>query len=212
MSGEVTVAGVTISKPDKELFPAVEGAAPVTKSDLARYYDWAAELMLPHLKDRPVNMQRFPDGIDGPSFYEKKVPGHFPGFVRTVEVGTSDGPQRQVVVSDARSLAYLAQQACITPHTWLSTIAHLDQPISRIPHVGLRSPRACLGDQVPVVVIAVAGRASACPRDRNLAHTIPLIDRQDLGVRLRRRIRTRGGGVLALAVPHGIQRVDDALA
>jgi bifunctional non-homologous end joining protein LigD len=118
------VAGVEISKPDKVLFPD-DG---VTKLDLARYYADVADLMLPHLKGRPINMQRFPDGIDGPSFYEKKVPSHFPDWVHTVEVQTSDGPQRQVVVDDARTLVYLAQQACLTPHTWLSTRDDLDHP------------------------------------------------------------------------------------
>jgi bifunctional non-homologous end joining protein LigD len=122
------VAGVEISRADKELFTASDQGLAVTKLDLARYYESVAEVMLPHLKDRPVNMQRFPDGIDGPSFYEKKVPSHFPDFVRTVEVSTADGPQRQVVVNDVRSLVYLAQQACITPHTWLSRADNLDHP------------------------------------------------------------------------------------
>jgi bifunctional non-homologous end joining protein LigD len=128
MSSPRSVAGVEISKPDKALFPASDAGAAVTKLDLARYYESVAEVMLPYLKDRPVNMQRFPDGIDGPSFYEKKVPGHFPDFVRTVEVTTSDGRQRQVVVNDAPSLVYLAQQACVTPHTWLSRAGDLDRP------------------------------------------------------------------------------------
>jgi bifunctional non-homologous end joining protein LigD len=128
MSSPGSVAGVAISKPDKALFPASDAGAAVTKLDLARYYESVAEVMLRYLKDRPVNMQRFPDGIDGPSFYEKKVPGHFPDFVRTVEVTTSDGRQRQVVVNDARSLVYLAQQACVTPHTWLSRAGDLDRP------------------------------------------------------------------------------------
>jgi bifunctional non-homologous end joining protein LigD len=119
-----TVAGVEISKPDKELFPD-DG---LTKLDLATYYADIAEQMLPHVEGRPINMQRFPDGIGGSSFYEKKVPSHFPDWVRTVEVATADGPQRQVVVDDARSLVYLAQQACITPHTWLSTSDDLDHP------------------------------------------------------------------------------------
>jgi bifunctional non-homologous end joining protein LigD len=118
------VAGVAISKPDKVLFPA-DG---VTKLDLARYYDEVADVMLPHLRRRPVNMQRFPDGIDGLSFYEKKVPSHFPDWVHTVEVHTEDGTQRQVVVDDRRSLVYLAQQACITPHTWLCTTSSLEKP------------------------------------------------------------------------------------
>ncbi|MFC7493037.1 MULTISPECIES: non-homologous end-joining DNA ligase [unclassified Nocardioides] len=118
-----TVAGVEISKPDKELFP--DG---LTKLDLANYYAGVAERMLPHLQGRPINMQRFPDGIDGSSFYEKKVPSHFPDWVHTVEVDTADGPQQQVVVDDRRSLVYLAQQACITPHTWLSTGDDLGHP------------------------------------------------------------------------------------
>ncbi len=56
------------------------------------------------------------------------MPSHFPDWVRTVQVDTADGPQRQVVVADRRSLVYLAQQACITPHTWLSTERDLDHP------------------------------------------------------------------------------------
>ncbi|HEU5038673.1 MAG TPA: non-homologous end-joining DNA ligase [Nocardioides sp.] len=118
------IAGVEISKPDKVLFPD-DG---ITKADLAEYYAAVADRMLPYLDDRPVNMQRFPDGIGKSSFYEKKVPSHFPDWVRTVEVGTADGAQHQVVVDDARSLVYLAQQACITPHTWLSRAEHLDRP------------------------------------------------------------------------------------
>jgi bifunctional non-homologous end joining protein LigD len=120
----VEVAGVPISKPDKVLFPD-DG---VTKLDLATYYDAVADVMLPHLRGRPVNMQRFPDGIDGMAFYEKKVPSHFPAWVDTVEVHTEDGTQRQVVVDDRRSLVYLAQQACLTPHTWLCTRKNLEKP------------------------------------------------------------------------------------
>jgi bifunctional non-homologous end joining protein LigD len=118
------ILGVEITKPDKVLFPD-DG---ITKADLAAYYAEAADRMLPFLRDRPVNMQRFPDGIGRFSFYEKKVPAHFPDWVRTVEVHTADGTQRQVVVDDPRSLVYLAQQACITPHTWLSRATDLDRP------------------------------------------------------------------------------------
>jgi bifunctional non-homologous end joining protein LigD len=118
------VAGVEISKPDKLLFPD-DG---ITKLDLATYYDAIAAVMLPHLRGRPVNMQRFPDGIGGMAFYEKKVPSHFPDWFATVEVHTEDGDQRQVVVDDRRSLVYLAQQACLTPHTWLCTTKSLEEP------------------------------------------------------------------------------------
>ena len=120
----VDVAGVEISKPDKVLFPE-DG---ISKRDLAEYYAAVAEVMVPHLRDRPVNMQRFPDGIDGQGFYEKKTPRHFPEWIRSVTVQTSDGSQQQVVVDDARSLVYLADQACVTPHVWLSRSDRLDHP------------------------------------------------------------------------------------
>jgi bifunctional non-homologous end joining protein LigD len=122
------VAGVKISHPEKVLIPAGERGEQVTKADLAAYHAAMADVMLPHLRDRPINMQRFPDGIDGPSFFEKKVPSHFPDWVATVEVDTADGPQRQVMANDQRTLVHLAQQACITPHTWLSRAGALDAP------------------------------------------------------------------------------------
>ena len=124
----VEVEGVEISHPDKVLIPESDRGGAVTKRDLARYYADIAPVMLPHLEGRPVNMQRFPDGIEESAFYEKKVPNHFPDWVATVEVDTAGGPQRQVMVNDARSLVYLAQQACLTPHTWLSRAAALDRP------------------------------------------------------------------------------------
>lgn len=128
MTKQTTVAGVPVSRPDKELFPATADAPAITKADLADYYADVAEVMVPHLRGRPISMQRFPDGIDGMSFYEKRVPSHFPDFVSTVEVDTADGPQRQVTIEDQRTLVYLADQACITPHTWLSTAADLVSP------------------------------------------------------------------------------------
>jgi bifunctional non-homologous end joining protein LigD len=124
VTGVATVSGVEISHPEKVLFPD-DG---ITKLDLARYHDAVADVMLPHLRGRPVNMQRFPDGIGAQAFYEKKVPSHFPGWVQTVEVHTADGSQRQIVVDDRRSLVYLAQQACLTPHTWLCTTRNLEEP------------------------------------------------------------------------------------
>jgi bifunctional non-homologous end joining protein LigD len=128
MTDEPKVAGIQISRPDKELIPASGAAGPVTKFDLASYYADIAPAMVPFLRGRPVNMQRFPDGIDGQSFFEKKVPGHFPDFVDTVEVRTAKGDQHQVVAGDGRSLVYLADQACITPHSWLSTTEDLERP------------------------------------------------------------------------------------
>jgi len=122
MTSTAELAGVEIPRPDKEMFPGV------SKEDVARYYADIAETMLPHLSDRPVNMQRFPDGFTGQSFYEKRVPDHFPAWVHRVRVQTRDGSQEQVVVNDARTLVYLAAQACLTPHAWLSRTENLDSP------------------------------------------------------------------------------------
>jgi bifunctional non-homologous end joining protein LigD len=118
------VAGAEVSRPEKVLFPD-DG---LTKQDLADYYADVAAVMVPHLSGRPVSMQRFPDGIDGEGFYEKKTPEHFPDWFRRVTVSTSDGEQEQVVVDDRRSLVYIADQACITPHVWLSRADRLDHP------------------------------------------------------------------------------------
>ena len=115
--------GIEIPRPEKELF-----ADGTTKGDLATYYADVARRMLPHLRDRVVSMQRFPDGVEAGGFYEKRVPGHFPDWVRRARVDTDDGSQEQVVVQDARTLAYLAGQACITPHTWLSRVERPTRP------------------------------------------------------------------------------------
>jgi len=122
MPSTAELAGVEIPRPDKEMFPGV------SKEDVARYYADVADAMLPHLSDRPVNMQRFPDGVKGQSFYEKRVPDHFPDWVDRVRVHTRDGDQEQVVVNDPRTLVYLAAQACLTPHTWLSRTQQLNKP------------------------------------------------------------------------------------
>jgi bifunctional non-homologous end joining protein LigD len=128
----VIVAQIDISNPDKVLFPDSESpedaGAGLTKRDLAEYYAAVANVMLPHLTDRPISMQRFPDGIYRGGFYEKKAPSHFPDWLDTAEVDTADGPQAQVTVNSARALVYLANQGCITPHTWLSRARALDRP------------------------------------------------------------------------------------
>ncbi|HEY3189577.1 MAG TPA: hypothetical protein VGJ70_18965, partial [Solirubrobacteraceae bacterium] len=77
---------VEISKPDKALFPTGE-----TKADLARYYEAVADVMLPHVAGRPLNLQRFPDGIDGHEIFQQRISGHFPSWVGRVDVETQDG-------------------------------------------------------------------------------------------------------------------------
>lgn len=126
MSETITVDEHTIEvgNPDKVLFPK----AGITKRDLVEYYQRIGEEMLPHVRGRPVTMHRFPDGIDGSGFYQKNTPDYFPDWIRTVEVTKEGGTVTHVIVDDTATLVYLADQACITPHVWLSTVDHLDRP------------------------------------------------------------------------------------
>jgi bifunctional non-homologous end joining protein LigD len=113
-----------ISHPDKVLFPD-DG---VTKGDLAAHYERVAPYMLPHVKNRPVSMQRFPDGIDKQGFFQKEVPDYFPDWIERVKVPKRGGTNTQVVANDADTLVYLVNQGCITPHVWLSRVGKLDSP------------------------------------------------------------------------------------
>jgi bifunctional non-homologous end joining protein LigD len=101
----------------------------ITKADLAGYYEQVAETMLPYVRGRPVHMQRFPDGIGGPEIQQKQVPDYFPDFVRRVEVGRKGGGSvTHLVMDNVETIVYLADQACITPHTWLARDDRLDNP------------------------------------------------------------------------------------
>ena len=115
---------VEVSHPEKVLFPAGE----VTKGDLAAYYERVAEHMLPHVRGRPVSMQRFPDGIDRKGFFHKDVPDYFPGWIARVEAPKHGGTVTHAVIEDADTLIYLANQNTITPHVWLSRMDRLDRP------------------------------------------------------------------------------------
>lgn len=117
---------ITISNWDKVFFPE----AGLTKGDLVRYYQRIAGAMLPHLRDRPLTMQRFPDGIDEGGFYQKEVPDHFPEWIRRVPIMVEEEGQEQpqLVCDDAATLLYLADQGCVTPHVWLSRADQLHHP------------------------------------------------------------------------------------
>ncbi|HEX3278937.1 MAG TPA: non-homologous end-joining DNA ligase [Thermoleophilaceae bacterium] len=115
---------VEISHPDKLLFPD-DG---VTKADVASYYESVSEWMLPHIRNRPISMMRFPDGIAGHGFFHKNVPDYFPDWVRRVEVEKRGGKLVHAVVCDTDTLVYLVNQNTITPHVWLSRADRLRQP------------------------------------------------------------------------------------
>lgn len=73
-------------------------------------------------------MQRFPDGIDGETFFQKDVPDYFPDWIRTAKVKKEDGSLHMVIAEEAATLVYLANQASITPHVWLSRIDRPHRP------------------------------------------------------------------------------------
>jgi bifunctional non-homologous end joining protein LigD len=114
---------VEVSRPDKPLFP--DG---ITKADLARYYEAVAGFMLPHLAGRPLNLERFPDGIEGNRIIQQRASDHFPDWIRRVKVAKEGGTVEHVVAGDAATLVYLANQACITLHAWPSRADRLDRP------------------------------------------------------------------------------------
>jgi bifunctional non-homologous end joining protein LigD len=107
---------VEVSNPGKVLFPD-DG---ITKGDLVDYYLQVARSMLPHLRGRPAAMERYPDGLHGQRIFQKDVPDYFPDWIDRVKVHKEGGTLQQVVCGEAATLVYLANQACITPHVFLS--------------------------------------------------------------------------------------------
>jgi bifunctional non-homologous end joining protein LigD len=113
-----------LSRPTKVLFPD-DG---ITKADVVTYYRDVAPVMLPHLRGRPLMLQRCPDGVAGGCFYQKKASGHFPDWVPTVDAPKAGGVVRHAVCNDEATLAYLAGQATLSFHVWLSRADRLERP------------------------------------------------------------------------------------
>jgi bifunctional non-homologous end joining protein LigD len=113
-----------ITHPEKILFPA-DG---ITKGELASYYEMIAPLMLPHLRRRPVTMERYHRGIAAPGFFQKDVSKGFPEWLKRVEVPKKDGTVHHPLANDTRSLLWLANQNSITIHVWPSRTPNLYNP------------------------------------------------------------------------------------
>lgn len=176
---------VEISRPRKALFPSG-----ITKEDLARYYERIAATMLPHMKGRPVSMERFPDGIEGQRLVHKNVPRHFPDWIARATVAKRGGRVTHVVCSEPATLVYLANQACITPHVWLSRTDRIDRPDRLIfdldPPPGgafddVRAAARALGDLLRDLELAPFAMTTG---SRGVHVTVPLQRRKDFdGVR-----------------------------
>ena len=111
---------------DKVFYPA-EG---YTKRDVINYYDAVAGLILPHLRDRPLSLKRYPDGIEKEFFFQKNVRAAFPPWLRTEKIESEHAgrPINYAFAQDRASLLYLANLGCIDQNPWMSRTPHLDNP------------------------------------------------------------------------------------
>ena len=115
---------IDISNRDKVLFPD----AGITKGDVIDYYTRIAPHALPHYRGRALTMQRFPDGITEDGFFQKNIPDYFPDWIDRVTLSKEDGKITHVIANTAATLAYIANQGCITPHLALARCDTPDRP------------------------------------------------------------------------------------
>ena len=113
-----------ITHPEKIMFPE-DG---ITKGELASYYEAIAPVMLPHIRRRPITMERFHRGIGAPGFFQKDVSKGFPDWLKRVEVPKHGGTVHHPLANDTRSLLWLANQNSITIHVWPSRTPNLYHP------------------------------------------------------------------------------------
>jgi bifunctional non-homologous end joining protein LigD len=114
---------VEITNRDKVIYPR-DG---LTKGDVVDYYSKISGSILPHVRDRPISMLRYPNGIDADSFFQKQASG-FPPWFRTAKVRKKGGQVVHAICEKEADLAYLANLACLTPHVWLSRVGSLERP------------------------------------------------------------------------------------
>ena len=112
---------IEVTHSDKVFYPD-DG---ITKGDIIDYYLHIADTMLPYMKDRPVIMHRFINGIKGEAFYQREAGKYFPEWITRAPMEKEGGVTNYVVCNNAASLVYIAEQDCITPHLWLS---RMDKP------------------------------------------------------------------------------------
>ena len=116
---------IKVGKPGKLLFPD-DG---ITKADLAGYYSAVAKAMLPHVRDRPIMMQRYPDGIGGEPIVQQRAPDYFPPWIKRAKVKRqAGGTVTHALINNEDTLVFLVDQACITPHVWLSRADKPERP------------------------------------------------------------------------------------
>ena len=116
---------IKLSNIDKLFFPD-DG---ITKGDVIEYYQKIAEVMLPHIIERPIMVQCFPDGINGRNYYQQNALDYFPAWIKRIKVNKKHGGFVEHVICDsAAALVFLTDQGCFTFHVWLSRATSLNNP------------------------------------------------------------------------------------
>ncbi len=117
---------IAVSNPQKILYRAGK----FTKADVVDYYLGVARFLLPHFKDRPVTLKRYPDGVHGDAFYEKDAPGFTPEWVRTFPVPRREGGQdiNYILINDVPTLTWAANMAALELHPFLHRVPKIDTP------------------------------------------------------------------------------------
>jgi bifunctional non-homologous end joining protein LigD len=179
---QIDSVAVALTRPDKVLFPS-DG---ITKGDLVEHYRRVAARMLPLVHDRPLSYVRYPDGIRGESFFQQAAASYFPMWIERSRMPKEHGHVDHVLCQSEATLAYLANQAAVTLHTWLSRadspdrpdrlLFDLDPPEGRFAEAvfAARAVHALLGDLgLPALLSTTGGRG--------LHVYVPIARRQDSG-------------------------------
>lgn len=122
---EIEGRQIELTDPDKVLYPATG----FTKGQVLDYYQRIGQFLLPHLKDRPLTLKRYPDGVESAFFYEKQCPSFRPPWIKTIEVpGSRRSTVDHCVVNDLPSLLWIVNLASLELHTSLSLTENIEQP------------------------------------------------------------------------------------
>jgi bifunctional non-homologous end joining protein LigD len=122
-----TSQSVEFTNEDKILFPELG----ITKGDILRFYERVADRLIPHLRGRPMTLERLPDGLrkKSPHFWQKNTPSYYPMWIPRILIESEGGePVEYALVNDVRTLLYLVNQGTLSFHPWFSRVGNLDQP------------------------------------------------------------------------------------
>jgi bifunctional non-homologous end joining protein LigD len=118
------IAGVRITHPDRVLYPD----AKITKRDVIRHYLSVADLMLPHIADRPLSLVRAPRGVGGETFYQKHATEGWPEEFKAISIREKSGSDRYLYITDERGLVAAAQMGVLELHIWCSHVDDVEKP------------------------------------------------------------------------------------